>query len=81
MASFPTLFELVTQHAQNANTMLVSVTLHLGLVTEVCTETATLSTMSQCTWKVVVHITSNHLEKGLVALELQEDFSQFNEVW
>ena len=78
MASFPTLFELVTQHAQNANTMLVSVTLHLGLVTEVCTET---ETMSQCTWKVVVHITSNHLEKGLVALELQEDFSQFNEVW
>ena len=70
MASFPTLFELVTQHAQNANTMLVSVTLHLGLVTEVCTETATLSTMSQCNWKVVVHVTSNHLEKGLVALEL-----------
>ena len=54
--------------------MLVSVTLHLGLVTEVCTETETLSTMSQCTWKVVVHITSNHLEKGLVALELKEDF-------
>ena len=77
MASFPTLFELVTQHAQNANTMLVSVTLHLGLVTEVCTET---ETMSQCTWKVVVHITSNHLEKGLVALEPQEDFFQFNEV-
>ena len=77
MASFPTLFELVTQHVQNANTMLVSVTLHLGLVTEVCTET---ETMSQCTWKVVVHITSNHLEKGLVALELQEDFFQFNEV-
>ena len=81
MASFPTLFELVTQHAQQANTMLVSVTLHLGLVTEVCTETETLSTMSQCTWKVVVRITSNHLEKGLVALELKEDFFQFNEVW